>query len=123
MKKILPIELTAVFMELEDKTVFGFFSQIPETAIGGDSVEEVERKLFNVLNDVLEIKDEIAEEDYPSYNAKKIHKKVYTFQPVIPKHVYETRGSKGGSIIKRLLHLQTEAKRRWKALFPRKAWS
>jgi predicted RNase H-like HicB family nuclease len=117
MKTNTSIELTAVFMEDDDKSLTGFFSQFPEAFAGGDTIEEVEQYLFNMLPGVMEVLGEINQEEFPKYNAKNIITRTYSYQPAFQNGGNETNGNSGGSFKKRLSHLQATAKRRWNALF------
>jgi predicted RNase H-like HicB family nuclease len=75
------IELTGVFIKDDDNNFTGFFSEFPEAVSQGDSFEEAEKKLFEVLPDILELKKKMSEEDIPEGEIKNVFKKAYSFQP------------------------------------------
>ena len=78
MRKQNPIELTGIYLEDDNRMITGYFSQFPEAVSQGGSIEEVEQKLFEILPDVLELKDRMSEEELYEVN---VTKKSYSFQP------------------------------------------
>lgn len=57
------LELTGIFMKDHNNMVTGFFSQFSEAVSQASSIEDAEKKLFEILPDVLELKDKMSEED------------------------------------------------------------
>jgi len=81
MKKRIPIELTGVFIKDHNDNYTGFFSEFPEAVSQGENIEEAERRLFEVLPDVMELKKKMSEEDLPQSEPKNVFRKAYSFEP------------------------------------------
>ncbi len=79
MKKRNAIELTGVFIKDQNNNYTGFFSQFPEAVSQGESIEEAEKRLFDVLPDVLDLKRKMADEDLND-NQEAVFKKAYSYE-------------------------------------------
>lgn len=55
--------LTGIFIKEKDGRFTAFFSEIPEATSQGASMEEAEKSLFNILPEILELKNEIQKEE------------------------------------------------------------
>lgn len=74
------IELTAVFIRDEDNNFTGFFSEFPEAVSQGKTIPEAEKRLFDVLPDIIELKKEMAEEDIQKEVFGKVTKISYSYE-------------------------------------------
>ncbi len=74
--------LTGVFVKEHDGRFTAFFSEIPEATAQGDTMEEAEVNLFNILPDVLEFKNDITNEEkiINGMSEESIQRKSYNFQ-------------------------------------------
>jgi predicted RNase H-like HicB family nuclease len=75
------ISITGVFLESADGGFMAYLSEIPEVATEGDTIEEAEQNLFNILPDVLEVRNEIIAEQRVIHGQTGITKK-FEFQLV-----------------------------------------
>jgi len=80
MKKRNAIELTGIFIKDHNDNFTGFFSQFPEAVSQGESFEEAEKRLFDVLPDILDLKEKIADEGL-SESQQNVFKKAYSYEP------------------------------------------
>lgn len=80
MKKRNAIELTGVFIKDHNDNYTGFFSQFPEAVSQGGSIEEAEKRLFDVLPDVFDLKKKMSDEGL-SDDQKSVFKKTYSYEP------------------------------------------
>lgn len=74
------IALTGIFIQDENESFTGFFSQFPEAISQGLSIEEAEKNLFRVLPDILYLKERMAEEDIPLEAKMNVFKKSYSYE-------------------------------------------
>lgn len=74
--------ITGVFLKEKDGRFTAFFSEIPEATAQGDTVEEAEQNLFEILPEVLELKNEIANEEkvISGLSQDSIIRKSYNFE-------------------------------------------
>lgn len=79
---MLKSQITGIFLKEKDGRFTAFFSEIPEATAQGDTVEEAERNLFGILPDVLELKNEIANEEkaISGISQDSIIRKSYNFE-------------------------------------------
>lgn len=80
MKKRNAIELTGIFVKDPDNNFTGFFSEFPEAVSQGDSLEEAEKRLFEVLPDILDLKKKMYEEDINEGQNENVFRKAYSFE-------------------------------------------
>lgn len=74
--------ITGVFVKESDGRFTAFFSEIPEATSQGDTMEEAEQNLFNILPDVLEFKNDINNEEkiINGHSEGSVMRKSYNFE-------------------------------------------
>ena len=80
MKKRNAIELTGIFVKDSENNFTGFFSELPEAVSQGETLEEAEKKLLDILPDILELKKRMVEEDINENQSINVFKKTFSFE-------------------------------------------